>query len=202
MAASTTTLYQDTNWQGSSEPFLPVNLIPGDVWPHSTNGPAGKDALANGKHPVQAIGGRTAAAGRAATSPVGVMVTYTADAVTAGNSRAVLNVAPGTIVKQYFANVTGYSGANTPNAWDSSLTFGQPVYVDDSGGLAAGVTLTLAPTNDAGVANVLAGWLWRSQTQEVDALAGGDNTNPFPISASGSATEYILCDILLKGIGG
>lgn len=198
--ATTIDFYFGTNWQSSSDPFLPVNVIPADIWPHLTNGPAAKAALANGRHPVVAIAPITAAAGRLATALVGVLVSYAVDAITAANSRGVVNIAPGTIVKQYVANVTGYSGANTPNAWATSLAFSRPVYVDDSGGIAAGVTLTLAPTNDAGVANVLAGWLWRRQTQEPDALAAGDNTNPYPITVAGETT-YTLVDVLLRGCG-
>ncbi len=194
---TTTEFYKDTNWQSSSEPHLPVNCIPADLWPHSTNGPAGKDALADGLHPVLAIGGITAADGRA-TNPVGVMVTFAADAITAANSRAVMNVAPGAIVKQYVANINGYSGG-VANSWETSLTFGLPVYVDDSDDLAAGVTLSLAAANDAGVANPLAGYIWRQQTQEPDALAGGGNENPFPITVA-EETVYTLLDILLVGV--
>lgn len=181
-----------SDWQGSSGPHIPRNVQSDDLWPHSTQGPAGKDVLADGLHPILAIGNDAVAEGRAYDSPVGVMVTYNAAIL-----RAVMNVAPRMVMHNYnVANVLTY-GAPAPATFETSLQIGMRVYVDDSAALAAGVTLSLSPLNDAGLVNVFAGWLWYSQTEDEDVGIGGGNVDAWPKTAANSLI-YTKCDILLK----
>ncbi|GAF76398.1 unnamed protein product, partial [marine sediment metagenome] len=79
--------YDDSDWQGSSGPHVMRTFDASeDLWPHglaSEIDGGDKDVLADGLHPVLAIGAR---ANRAANL-TGVVVTYNSDA-----DRAVLNM--------------------------------------------------------------------------------------------------------------
>jgi hypothetical protein len=89
---------------------------------------------------------------------------------------AQVNIADGCIVKNYVANVLTYSGA-APNTFETAPVIGQPVYVDDSGDLGEGVTLSLSPLNEGGLRNPLAGYLWYDQDEYIDSVVGGPNAS-------------------------
>lgn len=189
-----TEFYSGSDWETHVGPYTTRNVQSDDLWPHAGQGPAGKDALADGLHPILAIGNDAVAEGRLATSPTGVMVTYNSTL-----SRAVMAVQNGMVVRQYVDNILSYS-AGDANAFETSLQIGMPVYVDDSNDLAAGVTLSLSPSNDAGLANPLAGWIWYDQTEDESALIGGANSDVWPKTVANEKTS-VLCNILMRGCG-
>ena len=72
-----------SDWQQSSGPHIMVDVHEANIWPIADNSVSGaKDALADGLHPVVAIGGRTAADGRP-LNLTGVVVSYLAGLTTA-----------------------------------------------------------------------------------------------------------------------
>jgi len=140
------TWYSGTDWEQSSGPFCNRKFAESELWPIDDNAIAQKDVLANGDHPVVAIGGRTAADGRP-QNLTGVVISYDATALI-----AVVNVAHCFIVRDYVSNISGYNGA-APNAWEAAPVIGQPVYIDDSAALGAGCTMSMSAANSAGVNN-------------------------------------------------
>jgi len=183
--------FSGTDWQGSSGPLVNRNVHPDDLWPHSLQGPAGKDALADGLHPILAIGNDAAAEGRGYDQPCGVMVTFSSAA-----ERAIMNVAKGFICRQYVANVLTYDGGDAAT-FETSIQIGMAIYVDDSDDLAAGCTVSLSPLNDAGLYNPLAGWVWYDQTEDEDVGIGGANVDAFPKTVADSLT-YTLLNVLMR----
>ena len=183
--------YSGTDWEGSSGPNVHRNVHPDDLYPHLGQGPALKDALADGLHPILAIGNDAAAEGRSAVQPTGVMVTYNATA-----ERAVMNIAKGMVVKQYVANVLTYN-AGVDATWETSIQIGMAVYIDDSNDLSLGVTCSLSPANDAAVANPLCGYIWYDQTEDEDVGIGGANVDAFPKTVANEYTDVLL-NVLLK----
>jgi hypothetical protein len=188
----TDVFYTGTDWESSSGPIISRMLTGGDVWPEgagSETGGTNKDDLADGLHPVLAVGPK-------ASRPhniVGTVMTF--EVLT---DLLQMNIAPGHIVKQYVANVTHYSGANTPDAWDASLAIGEPVYVDDSQPLDSGVTLSRSPANDLGALNPLAGYLWYDQDEYVDYHIGGAHSvASWPKTNVGNAVVYTLVSVLI-----
>lgn len=181
-----TEFYTGTDWQGSSGPLIERNVILADIWPQGLA--QGKDVLEPGMHNAFAIG-------PVANQPlniVGVSVSYN---TTSG--RIVMNIAPGFIFRAYVANVTGYT-AGAPNAWAAAIDFGDPVYVDHSTDLPAGVTLSMSQSDEDGHTNPRCGYVWRRQTEEPDTGIGGGNTNPFPKSfTDGISTHTLLVDVML-----
>jgi hypothetical protein len=192
------TFYAGTDWESSSGPILSRQVTNGiypatDIWPvgvGSERNGGNKDDLADGLHPVVAIGPKALRP----INPVGSVMTYEA---TTGLTQ--MNLAPGHIVKAYVANVTAYDvgATHNPNAWDTSLAIGEPVYVDDSDGLDAGVTLSRAPINGWSDNNPLAGYLWYDQNDYVDYHLGGAHaTADWPKVVAGS-TVYTLVSVLI-----
>ena len=162
-----------TDWQTSSEPNVNVTVQEPDTWPVGARSVSTtKDLLADGLHPVVAIGGMTAADGRP-LNVTGVVVTYTAG-LTQAKGIVTVNIARGAIVRQYVANILTYNGG-APATFETAPVIGQPVYVDDTDDLGEGVTLSLSPLNVAGLVNPLAGWLWYDQTEIIDDGVGGPN---------------------------
>jgi len=183
--------YEGTDWQGSSEPWVPRDVQDDDLWPHADN-VAGKDALASGLHPVLAIG-HVGDVDRD-MDVCGVVVTFNEVL-----DRAVLNVAPGYICKQYVANILTYA-ESAPATWAASLYIGQSVYVDSSTvaqGLAAGVTLTLSPFSADGSPNPRAGVLFYDQTEQQDVGIGGGNVDAWPKTVLNDRTVYTLVNVKL-----
>jgi hypothetical protein len=191
-----TTFVSGTNWQCTSGPITPRAFdASADLWPHGLTGKVGGgacDVLADGLHPVLAVGPR-------ASRPrnlTGVVITYNAN-----NDRAVINLAEKYGVQQYVANVLTYDqGAEA--TWDTSLAIGEPVYVDDSDSLAAGVTLSRSPLNDDGDANPLAGYLHYNQDDYDDTGVGGASASTsWPITVAGSTVYTLLCVLVVNDFG-
>ena len=185
----TTEFYSGTNWEQSSGPLVIRAFHGSELWPDTTDG---KDTLADGLHPVLAVGDKSFRP----DCLTGVVVTYNATA-----DIAQLNMASGFVVRQEVANVSGYTGTS-PNAWNATIDVGDPVFVDDSPVLAAGVTLSFAKTGDIGV-NPLAGYVHRCQDEYVDYEISGPNTSDtYPISVAAATTEYTeLCILLVADCG-
>jgi len=183
-------------WSQSPQ-HLPAMVALGNVWPEglgSETGGGDKDVLADGDHPVLAIGGQTTADGRP-YNLTGVVVTYESNA-----ELVVMNVALGAIVKAYVANVLTYSGGDA-DTFETAPVIGQPVYVDDSDDLGAGCTLSLSPLNDGDVANPMAGYLWYCQTEYKDGGVGGPNVDAvWPLSWDESYGEFEVCVFLTPAV--
>jgi hypothetical protein len=192
------TFYAGTNWQQSSEPHTIIQVQESDCWPvDDRSGTGTKDQLADGLHPVIAIGGRTAADGRP-LNVTGVVVSYTGAGAGAATDLVRVNIADGTIVRQYVANVLTYSG--TPATFETTPVPGQPVYVDDSDDLSEGVTLSMSPLSDAGLRNPQAGVLFYCQDEYANAQVGGANaTTTFDVVLANSLVEQEYCVLLLNG---
>ena len=184
--------FSGTNWEQSSGPYVTVNVHESDLWPIADNAIAAKDAIADGLHPCIAIGGRTAADGRP-LNLTGVVVSFLAGLTTA-TGIAIVNIADGFIVRQYVANIIHYSGS-VADQWETAPVPGQPVYVDDSAALSAGVTLSMSPFNVTGtLRNPLAGYLWYCQDEYADAAVGGPNiASTFDISLLEETVEQEYC---------
>jgi hypothetical protein len=184
--------YTGTDWEQSSEQPCHVKVQEPHIWPIADNSVSGvKDALANGDHPVVAIGGRTAADGRP-QNLTGVVLSYDASA-----TQAVIDVCPSRIVRAYVSNILTYA-QGAPATWEAAPALGQPIYVDDSDDLGAGTTLSMASANTAGVDNPLAGYLFYCQDEYVDSGVGGPNSSAtFPLSWTADAdAEYLVCVLL------
>jgi hypothetical protein len=187
-----------TDWQQSSGPITNVDVHEADCWPVDDNAAVlTKDALADGLHPVIAIGGRTAADGRP-LNVTGVVMKYEAGLTTA-TGIAVINIADGMIVRQYVSNILTYSGT-VPATFETAPIVGQPVYVDDSQALSAGVTLSMSPLNGhGGLKNPQAGVLWYCQDEMANAEMGGARSAAtFDTALSDSEVEQEYCVLLLN----
>jgi hypothetical protein len=194
------TFYSGPSWEQSSGPIVNVNVHEKDVWPVDDNSISGaKDALFDGAHPVVAVGGRTAADGRPLLIVGTVMKYYAGQQVSM--SKVELNIAHGHIVRQYVANILEYGGdPSSASTFEQAPIVGQPVFVDDSADLAAGVTLSMSPLNSAGVANPQAGVLWYCQDETADGFAGGANTLPtFDGTLANSLVEQVYCVLISRG---
>jgi hypothetical protein len=195
--------YVGTNWQQSSGPIVTVEVQEGDCWPIANNSETGtKDTLADGKHPVIAIGGRTAADGRP-LNVTGVVVSYSGtDDSGTSTDRVVVNIADGMIVRQWVSNILTYTGTS-PATFETTPIVGQPVYVDDSAALSEGVTLSMSPLQgvaQSALRNPLAGYLWYCQNEIADGIAAGArHTATFDGSLPYSETEQEYCVLLING---
>jgi len=191
------TFYAGTDWEQSSEPHVFVDVQEGDCWPVDDRSESGaNDQLDAGLHPVVAVGG-IAESGRG-SALTGVVVSVNLSALGTATDRVVLNIADGAIVRQYVSNILTYSG-EAPNTYEQTPVVGQPVYVDDSADLGAGVTLSMSPLNHAGAANPLAGYLWYCQDEIADGQVGGSRaTATFDTALPNEATEQVFC-VLLAG---
>lgn len=190
--------YSGSAWQQSSEPHTFVEVQETNCWPVDDRSVGGnKDQLADGLHPVIAIGGRTAADGRP-LNLTGVVVSCNISTAGTATDRIVVNIADGTIVRNYVANVLTYSGLS-PATFETAPVVGQPVYVDDSSDMGLGVTLSLSPLNEADVRNPLAGYLWYCQDEIADGQVGGARSvSTFDGSLSNSLVEQVYCVLLVN----
>lgn len=191
-------VFQISPWQQSSEPCTIIDVLESDVWPVDDNSGSGtKDQLGNGLHPVVAYGGRTTADGRPANL-VGIVSSWTAGLTTA-TGRVRLDIAKGKIVYNWVANVLTYA-AGVPATFEQAPVPGQPVYVDDSDDLGEGVTLSMSPLNDAGVANPQAGWLHYAQDEMPDSAYGGARASAtFDNSLANELVQQVYAVVL--GVG-
>jgi len=192
------TFQEGTDWQQSSGPHVIVQVHEADCWPVDDNSGSGtKDELEDGLHPVIAIGGRTAADGRP-LNVTGVVVSVL-EGLTEPVDLVQVNIADGVIVRQYVSNILTYA-AGSAATFETAPVVGQPVYVDDSDDLSEGVTLSMSPLNDAGVANPQAGVLWYCQDEYADASVGLGNTSAtFDTSLPDEETEQEFCVLLFNG---
>ena len=190
-----TAFYSGTDLQQSSGPACNRYFELADLWPQGT-GSMGeidggdKDILAAGLHPVLAIGAKA----NRPCNLTGVVVNYV------NANRVLMNVADCVIVRQYVANITGYNETDgVADAWSSDIDAGDCVYVDDSGPLAAGVTLSLAQSNESGSQNPKAGYVMYCQDDYDDSDFGGRDQygGGLPHTPSDTATEYTLMCIQL-----
>ena len=190
--------YSGPDWEQSSEPHTFVEVQESDCWPVDDRSVGGnKDQLADGLHPVVAIGGRTAADGRP-FNLTGVVVSCNISAAGTATDRIVVNIADGTIVRNYVANVLTYSGLS-PATFEQAPVVGQPVFVDDSSDLGLGVTLSMSPLNEADVRNPLAGYLWYCQDEIADGQVGGARAAAtFDGSLSNSLVQQVYCVLLVN----
>jgi hypothetical protein len=193
----------DERYQQSSGPLVIVQVHEADVWPVHDNATITKDSLLtaagayNGVHPVVAIGGRTAADGRP-LNLTGVVVDVTPSS-TLAESLVRVNIADGQVVRNWVANILTYAGTN-PATFEQAPVIGQPVYVDDSQALAAGVTLSMSPLSGGGLRNPLAGHLFYCQDEYADDMVGGANTaTTFDNTLANSLVEQEYCIILSNG---
>ena len=193
----TTEFFQGTTWQQSSNPE-PLNFAfdaSADLWPHGAGSEIGggdKDVLADGLHPVLAIGPK-------ALRPInltGVVTSYESL-----NDRAQVDLAEKKVVRNYVANVLTYAN-DVPATFDTSMAIGEPVYVDDSDSLAAGVTLSRSPLNSSDQANPLAGYLFYCQRDYDDTgVAGADAYVSYPRTVANSLVEQTYCVMLVNDCG-
>jgi hypothetical protein len=191
------TFYKGTDWEQASGPRCIVQVHEDNVWPIADNSESGvKDALANGTHPVVAIGGRAVADGRP-LNLTGVVVSFLAGLTTA-TGLAQINIADGMIVRQWVNNALTYNGGHAAT-WEQTPVPGQPVFVDDSHDCSEGVTLSMSPLNYAGLRNPLAGYLWWCQDEYADAMVGGSRSSPtFDLTLPNSKTEQEYCVLLVN----
>ena len=186
--------YSGTDWEQSSGPFCMRKVAVTDLWPEGSNAEGTKDDLAAGLHPVLALGGITTADGRP-ENRTGVVVSYANDYLVE------MNFADQYIVRQYVSNTKTYSGV-TPATFETDPNIGMPVYVDDSQALSAGVTLSLSPLNEDGLANPLAGHLFYCQDEYRDGDIGGANAAvTWPLSWADEETETKVCVMLTSESG-
>ena len=181
-----------TDIQDSSGPQCNRKFEEDVIWPIDDNVTDGqtKDSLADGLHPVVAIGGLTADDGRP-NNITGIVVSY--DAV---SDIAVVNIASCQIVRVYVSNIFTYAN-EIPTVWETDPIIGQSVYVDDSADLGAGCTLSMARSNHAGTANPLAGYLMYCQDEYVDELIGGPQDAEWGPSWTNEVNEEHLVCVLL-----
>jgi hypothetical protein len=191
--------FQDgTDWQQSSEPLVIVDVQESDCWPVDDRSESGaKDQLDEGLHPIIAIG--ELAAPTRPLSVTGVVVSMNMSVLGTATDRVQVNIAHGAIVRQYVNNILTYSGG-APNTYEQTPQVGQPVYVDDSADLAAGVTISMSPLNYADLENPLAGVLWYCQDEIADGQVGGARaTSTFDTALANEAVEQEYCILLVAG---
>ena len=205
--STTFTVYggMGANYAETTPTDMVVTVLESDVWPVDDASLSGtKDSLLtaalvyDGVHPVVAIGSRVSASGRG-LNPVGIVVSVT-PGLTLATSQVRVNITHGKIVRNWVANVTTYSGT-APATFITAPYPGQPVYVDDSAALGAGVTLSMSPLNTDGDINPLGGFLWYCQDELPDQVVGGARSAAtFDVSLSESLVQQTYC-IMLPGGG-
>jgi hypothetical protein len=188
-------------WEDSSGPMVVRKFHEADIWPVADNSESGtKDAIADGLHPVVAIGGRTIADGRA-LNLTGIVTSFEAGLTTA-TGLVEVNVADGVIVRNWVANVLTYDGEGAIATYETAPMVGQPVYVDDSDDLSEGVTLSMSPLNEDDLPNPLAGYLMYCQDEYADAAVGGPNSSStFDDDLADELVEQAYCIILTNAVG-
>jgi len=181
------TYYSGSSWQQSSEPIITrkVHMADDDltalVWPEGGT----FDTLANGEHPVLAIG-------RAANRPQNI--TATVISYDSATDIATFNVADKHIVRAYVANITTYA-QGAASAWQNTVYPGDPVYIDDSDDLSTlntGCTLSFAPLNEDDANNPMAGYVHWCQDEYDDQGVGGPNTSQEINQPAATDTSEVL----------
>jgi hypothetical protein len=189
------TFYAGTDWEGSSGPIISRMVPVTDLWPigagSESGGATDKDELENGLHPAVALG-------PSANRPknlTGVVMALL-------GTLAQINLADKFVSKQYVANVLTYDQGD-PDTFSATFAALAPVYIDDSAGLGAGVTLSLSPLNDADLPNPLFGYIFYCQDEYADSEVGGPNERAaLPATASDSVlVESLLCVMQVNDFG-
>lgn len=195
----TVEFYSGPDYEQSSGPYVNIQVPEADLWPVADNSGSGtKDELANGLHPVLAIGGRTADDGRP-LNLTGVVLTFL-PGLTVPVGLAQVNIATGYIVRNYVANVLTYD-IGAASTFEQAPVPGQPVYVDDSDDLDEGVTLSMSPLNDGGLKNPLAGHLWWCQDEYANATVGLANvSSTFDTSLANELVQQTYCVLLTSAV--
>ena len=197
----------EAHWEQSSGPIITRDYHVSDLWPvgaHGDRAGGAKDLLEDGLHPVVAIGPNTVE-GVKANRPrnlTGVVISVTEDNVTGDLEHIVqVNLADKVVVRNYVANITSYS-AGSP-VFTTSVDIGDPVYVDDSPDLSAGVTLSFSPVNDdSDDPNPLAGYIYYCQDELVNFFLGGPNVDAqYPRTVDGTLDEEVYCIMLVNDYG-
>ena len=171
-----------SNWEQSSGPTVSRKFHLSDLWPIGAGSEVGsgdKDDLADGLHPILAIGSQGGQWGiECRCNLTGVVISY--------NS----------------ANITFYDWLGAVS-YAATFDIGAAVYVDDSSYLSSGVTLSLSPFNEVGSANPLAGYLMYCQDEYMDSGVGGPNIEmTWPKDADDSElVEMELCVMLVNDNG-
>lgn len=189
------------DWQCSSGPIVTRDYHFDDLWPtglHGFSDGTAKDYLADGLHPVVAVG-PTAANGTKSYRPrnlTGVVISCNDDA-----EIAQVNMADKVCAKNYVANVATYSDG-APDTFHTTLTIGMPVYVDDSTGLGLGTTLSTSPINDDGDSNPFVGSFFYCQDEYANIdIAGPNATADWPKTVANSLVEAEYCILLTNDFG-
>jgi len=108
--------------------------------------------------------------------------------VDAGDSIAVVNVAPGFIGNWEVRNVLTYAAA-VEATW-AAINVGDLVYYDNSATMPAGVYLSTSPLDNTGAANTLFGYI-ATITSEAAAL--------YPLGGITASTQN--CQVMQRGAG-
>ena len=93
-------------------------------------------------------------------------------ALHAGTSTAIINVAKGTVTRQFVRNCITYN-MGAENAW-RAINIGDPVWYDDGATMVAlGLQLSTSPLDSAGVANSLFGFVVMLQDETAASFPKG-----------------------------
>lgn len=192
------TFYAGTDWEQSSEPHTFVSVQEENCWPVDDRSESGaKDQLDAGLHPFVAVG--ELASPSRPLNLVGVVTSVNLSTLGTATDRVVINIAHGSIYRQYVSNILTYSEGG-PDTYEQTPQVGQPVYIDDSADLGAGVTLSMSPLNYADTENPLAGVLWYCQDEIADEQVGGARAAAtFDTTLANEAVEQIFCVMLVAG---
>ena len=119
----------------------------------------------------------------------GTQLCGTVLSIDAGDSVAVVNIAPGFIGNWEVRNVLTYNPGVAELTW-GAINVGDLVYYDDSVGMPAGVYLSTSPLNTDGTANTLFGYV-ACITSEAAAL--------YPLGGVTASTQD--CQVMQRGAG-
>ena len=193
------TFTSGTDWEQSSGPIVNVDVQESDCWPVDDRSESGaKDQLDSGLHPLVAIGELVAPS--RPLNVCGVVMSVNMSVLGTATDRVVINIAHGFITRQYVSNTLTYSN-DAPATFEQSPQVGQPVYVDDSADLTAGVTLSMSPLNWDDLENPLAGVLWYCQDEIADGqVAGSRSVSTFDVTMPNEETEQEFCVMLVAGL--
>ena len=108
--------------------------------------------------------------------------------IDAGDSIAIINVAPGFIGNWEVRNVLTYNGGN--EATFGAINYGDPVYYDGSATMPAGVYLSTSPLDNTGAANARFGVI-ATKTSEAAAV--------YPLGGATASTQD--CQVQQRGAG-
>jgi len=106
----------------------------------------------------------------------------------AGDSVAIVNVAPGFVGNWEVRNVLTYAAA-VEATW-GAINVGDPVYYDNSATMPAGVYLSTSPLDNTGAANTLFGYI---------ACIASEDAALYPLGGITASTQD--CQVMQRGAG-